>query len=185
MPQNSIRPEGIDILLKSISGCAGLVELDLQDNTFTNVGSKACAKYLSGWPNLSILNVGECLLGKQGSRDILEALVGSHVELKELLLSYNEMDVDGLKLIPSVLKGKLNLDKLELNGNAFEAESDEVDAVRDALREMGRVDALDELDDMEVSSDEEEEEGSDEDEENKEVKKDKEVDALADMMGAL
>jgi Ran GTPase-activating protein 1 len=184
MPQNSIRPEGIEILLKSVSNCAGLVELDLQDNTFTNVGSFACAGYLSGWPGLRILNIGECLLGKEGSLKVIEALVGKCGELEHLLLSYNEMEIDGVKLIPSVLKGKAGLVKLELNGNAFEAEASEVDAVRNVLREMGRVDALDELDDMEVSSDEEEEEeGSDEDEEEK--KDDKEVDTLADLIGAL
>jgi Ran GTPase-activating protein 1 len=171
------------LIAESISKCAGLVELDLQDNTFTNVGSLACARYLVGWPGLRVLNIGECLLGKEGSLAVLQALTGSHGGLEELMLSYNEMDLNGVKLIPGVLKGKVGLVKLELNGNAFEADAGEVDAVRNALREMGRVDALDELNDMEVSSDEdEEEEGSEDDE----VEKgDKEVDALADLIGAL
>lgn len=139
MPQNSIRPEGIDTVLKSISGCSKLVELDLQDNTFTLVGSKACAKYLPGWPKLKVLNIGECLLGAEGCRLVVTALSDTHSSLQECLLSYNEMDVAGVKLIPAMLKGKTELTKLELNGNAFEAESAEVHAVMDVLRSLGKV----------------------------------------------
>lgn len=139
MPQNSIRPEGIDTVLKSIRGCSKLVELDLQDNTFTLVGSKACAKYLPGWPKLKVLNIGECLLGAEGCRLVVTALSDTHSSLQECLLSYNEMDVAGVKLIPAMLKGKTELTKLELNGNAFEAESAEVHAVMDVLRSLGKV----------------------------------------------
>lgn len=65
MPQNSIRPQGIVQLLDCIKECP-LEFLDLQDNTFTQIGSAALADAFKSWPNLLTLNVGDCLLGPKG-----------------------------------------------------------------------------------------------------------------------
>ena len=180
MPQNGIRPEGIKTLLESLVYSANMEVLDLQDNTFTKEGSLACVVALSKWNSLRILNIGECLLGAEGSLAVLNALVGTHCNLEHLMLSYNEMDVKGAAIVPSVLADKPYISKLELNGNAFDAECSEVKAIRDTLRDIGQEDALDELDDMEVSSDEEEEE--DEDVEDKESS---DVDELATLTSNL
>jgi Ran GTPase-activating protein 1 len=62
MPQNGIRPEGIDVLVRALADRPSLEVLDLQDNTFTEVGSRALAHALPHWPRLRFLNVGDCLL---------------------------------------------------------------------------------------------------------------------------
>ena len=62
LPQNGIRPEGISELLHALGAVSTLEVLDLQDNTFTAVGSKALAEVLPKWPHMKTLNVGDCLL---------------------------------------------------------------------------------------------------------------------------
>jgi Ran GTPase-activating protein 1 len=78
LPQNSIRPDGIAVLMEGLKSCKNLEFIDLQDNTFTlvgsfkvNLGSKAMADALPSWPELRVLNIGDCLLGKEGGIDIL------------------------------------------------------------------------------------------------------------------
>ena len=65
LPQNGIRPEGIAVLLRALGANPNLQVLDLQDNTFTAVGSKALAEVLPKWAHLKILNVGDCLLSSK------------------------------------------------------------------------------------------------------------------------
>ena len=162
LPQNGIRPDVIVELFNHLSSLGKITTLDLQDNTFTLTGSRACAETIVNWKNsLCVLNVGECLLGEDGSILIIKALTGAFEKLQQLLLSYNEIDTQGAKLIPAMLSRKVYLVKLELNGNAFDADSDEVDDIRDALDSIGHSDALDELDDMEVSTDEEDDDDED------------------------
>lgn len=87
MPQNSIRPDGIATLIQCIQKyvftfaslspihhlinsfeyrCHKLEFLDLQDNTFTEIGSSAIAGAFHFWPALKHLNLGDCLLGSKG-----------------------------------------------------------------------------------------------------------------------
>ncbi|KAJ3000334.1 hypothetical protein HDV02_006141 [Globomyces sp. JEL0801] len=140
MPQNSIRPDGISNLLNHISVCEHLEFLDLQDNTFTEEGMA-----------------------------VIKGLTNSNTKLERIALFFNEINVLGAKLVPAMLKDKTELKSIELNGNNFEAECDEVDEIKLALEELGKSDALDELDEMEVESDVEEDE-------------DEEVDELADAL---
>ena len=158
LPQNGIRPEGIQCLMMALIKCKSLQVLDLQDNTFTNEGSFACAIALQNWKDLKVLNVGECLLGDKGSKAIISALTGSHSTIEAIYLSYNEITVRGLELIPNMLQDKPWLNILELNGNQFDAECEGVNLVREVLIEIGQPDALDELDDMEELSEDEAEE---------------------------
>ena len=46
MPQNGIRMEGIEAIVKGLQQCKDLEYLDLQDNTATEKGSRAIAKSL-------------------------------------------------------------------------------------------------------------------------------------------
>ncbi|KAI8901255.1 hypothetical protein BC833DRAFT_578554 [Globomyces pollinis-pini] len=169
MPQNSIRPDGISNLLNHISVCENLEFLDLQDNTFTEEGSVSLAASLPKWPNLKHLNLGDCLLGPKGGMAVIKGLTNSNTKLERIALFFNEINVLGAKLVPAMLKDKTELKSIELNGNNFEAECDEVDEIKLALEELGKSDALDELDEMEVESDVEEDE-------------DEEVDELADAL---
>ncbi|KAJ3072759.1 hypothetical protein HDU98_002974 [Podochytrium sp. JEL0797] len=192
MPQNGIRPEGIQVLIESLTkNCPLLEVLDLQDNTFTKPGSKSLARALPSW-HLRHLNIGDCLLGKSGSKTFMKSLHPPCApKLETLIFTFNEMDLEGAKLVPGMLANKVKLHTLWLNGNVFDAEEEVVDLIRGVMRGHGHVDGLDELEDMEeVDSDAEEEEESEEEEvvevvlEVVEEKKD-DVDALADALGGV
>ncbi|KAI9349714.1 putative Ran GTPase activator [Obelidium mucronatum] len=186
LPQNGIRPDGISVLLEALRvSCPLLQILDVQDNTFTKEGSKALAKSLPSWPHLRILNIGDCLLGKAGSKIFFKALAPPQSPLLETLIyTFNEMDLEGAKLIPAALANKPRLSTLHLNGNTFDAEDDVVDQIRGILRSNGHVDGLDELEDMEEPDSDVEEEDADDDDDVVEDKSDA-VDELADALGGV
>ncbi|KAI9003187.1 hypothetical protein BC832DRAFT_577079 [Gaertneriomyces semiglobifer] len=163
MPQNSIRPEGIEVLMKSLATCKKLQHLDLQDNTFTERGSAALAEVVASWKSLRILNIGDCLLGDAGAIKVLKALTGGNEALEKLHLAFNEIDPEGASLIAGMLMNKKKLALVELNGNAFDPDGDAVRDIKRVLLENGQEGALDELDEMEWDEEEEEEE-EDEDE---------------------
>jgi Ran GTPase-activating protein 1 len=183
MPQNSIRPEGIATLVHSIKHCAKLEFLDLQDNTFTEPGSKALAEALPLWPELRVLNLGDCLLSGPGGVHVINALTNSNSKLERIALFFNEINTQGAQLIPLMLKNKVALKSIELNGNNFEGDGSVAQAIRDTLRSMSKEDCLDELDEMELESDEEVEE--EEEAEAEEEEADGAVDDLVGRMGAV
>ncbi|TPX38149.1 hypothetical protein SmJEL517_g00376 [Synchytrium microbalum] len=183
MPQNSIRPEGIEILASALAHCTQLETLDLQDNTFTDTGSMALAKALPVFTNnLRHLNIGDCLLGIKGSAAIIKALTPGHELLERVNLAFGEIDTAGAALIPDMITNKKSLAMLELNGNAFDAESSVVQHIKDILRSHDHPDALDELDDMDYEEDEEEDKEEEEEEKEPEADQDDEVDALANKL---
>ncbi|KNC97149.1 GTPase-activating protein RNA1 [Spizellomyces punctatus DAOM BR117] len=165
MPQNSIRPEGIQVLMEALAACKNLEHLDLQDNTFTDVGSRSLAKVLPTWEKLRILHVGDCLLSASGSLAVLKALTPGHLNLERLHLAFNEMDSEGAGYVAGMLLNKKNLVAIELNGNAFDPEGDAVRDIKRVLLGHGHEEALDELDEMEWEEEEEEEEAEEEEEE--------------------
>ncbi|KAJ3303856.1 hypothetical protein HDV03_003425 [Kappamyces sp. JEL0829] len=153
--------------------------LDLQDNTFTEQGSKALALALPAWPNLKHLNIGDCLLGAKGGIHVIEALTLGNTNLERIALFFNEINAKGAALVPGMLANKNALTSIELNGNVFDADSEAVQAIRDVLNRLGKEDALDELDEMEEEDEEEEEEEDEKDNESQ----DEEVDDLAAQLG--
>ncbi|KAF2859151.1 RNI-like protein [Piedraia hortae CBS 480.64] len=210
MVQNGIRKEGIDRLIrKGLSQCNQLKVLDLQDNTFTRFAATALAETLpSSWPQIQELGVGDCLLSSAGGRLLASALAkGKNANIKTLRLQFNELRSEVLALLCDAIDKVAALQRVELNGNKFEAENPLVEKLTLALKARRKDDAddddeewgLDELDELEGSDDddEDESEGEDEaevesDEEEKIVKedernenepvaqeKDKDVDALA------
>ncbi|KAJ3121363.1 hypothetical protein HK100_012406 [Physocladia obscura] len=189
MPQNGIRPEGIQVLLKALGQSCPLIEvLDLQDNTFTKPGSIALAAALPSWPNLTTLNVGDCLLGKAGSKVFLRAITPIAPKLESLIYTFNEMDLAGAQLIPAMLANKPQVRVLHLNGNVFDADNAVVDTIRAILERNGHGDALDELEDMEEPNSDSEDEEEEEEEEGENgvqehQEKEDDVDALADALG--
>lgn len=146
--------------------------MDLQDNTFTLPGSQAIAKAFPKWPNLKHLNIGDCLLGAKGGQAVIRGLTSSNHKLERVAIFFNEINAAGAKLVPEMLVGKEDLKSIELNGNTFDGEGSEVEAIKKQLERLGKEDCLDELDEME---DEEE----DEDEEEPEEEESQEVDDLA------
>ncbi|KAJ5864595.1 uncharacterized protein N7529_006511 [Penicillium soppii] len=214
MTQNGIRQEGISHLLtQGLFHAKGLEVLDLQDNTFTVIGSTALANTLPAWTSLRELGVGDCLLSARGGVKVANALAANkNQNLQTLRLQYNEMKAEAVKNFTHAAKTALpSLRRVELNGNIFSEDDPNIVDLRELLEarqeEHGTdedpedtwgVDELDELEE-EDSEDEDEEEEEEEEEEAKaekdlkqadEVeeetvaqKDDKDVDALADVLG--
>ncbi|KAJ5357472.1 hypothetical protein N7541_004630 [Penicillium brevicompactum] len=214
MTQNGIRQEGISHLLtQGLYHATGLEVLDLQDNTFTVMGSTALANSLPVWPSLRELGVGDCLLSARGGVKVAQALAANkNQNIQTLRLQYNEMKAEAVKSFTHAAKTALpNLRRVELNGNIFSEDDPNIVDLRELLeaRQEDRgtdedpedtwgVDELDELEDED--SEEEEEEDEDEEEEEAKAEKDlkdadraeeekvaqkndKDVDALADVLG--
>ncbi|ODQ65650.1 RNI-like protein [Nadsonia fulvescens var. elongata DSM 6958] len=175
--QNGIRQEGVEhFLTEGLPACTNLERLDMQDNTFTVVGSRALAKVIGNWSNLKELNVSDCLLSARGGELLGQALIdaGESINSVQILrLQYNEIELRGLELIKKGVELNIPaLELLELNGNRFPEDHEFIDALTELFEERG-VGELDDLDDMEEESSDEEE-SDEEDEED-----DKEIDELA------
>ena len=52
--------------------------IDLNDNTFTEVGSKSMAEALPNLQKLRVINFGDCLVRQDGGRAIAEAIKDGH-----------------------------------------------------------------------------------------------------------
>lgn len=165
--QNGIRQEGIELLmLEGLKYAPELQTLDLQDNTFTELGSSAMAGVLPSWPAIKKISVSDCLLSAKGGELVAAALRSESLAgLEYLHLQYNEIDETGLKIIADAVEHNLkNLKLLELNGNRFSEEHEHVDYIQRIFEQRG-FGELDELDDMEEETDESEEESDAQDEE--------------------
>lgn len=158
LPQNGIRPEGIEyLLMHGLSKSPAIEKLDLQDNTFTETGASALADVISKWPNIKDLGISDCLLSAKGGRlfgDALSKLTPLD-SFEHLRLQYNEIDLDGVEKIFNAIKTNVpNLKLLELNGNRFSEDDEIVNEINNLFKERG-FGELDELDDMEIESEEE------------------------------
>lgn len=177
MIQNGIRPEGISHLLsEGLNTATSLQILDLQDNTFTLLGSKALAKVVPAWVAIQELGVGDSLLSAKGGVLLAKALSdGKNKKLEILRLQYNDITTAGLQGFANAAKDALPaLKRIELNGNKFAEEDDAVILLQNLLQERKEKLAgdivveddwgVDSLSDLEEESDEEADEDEDEDE---------------------
>ncbi|KAF8243139.1 RNI-like protein [Wilcoxina mikolae CBS 423.85] len=184
--QNGIRPEGIEKLLRDgLSQCAGLLHLDLQDNTFTATGAQALADVVPGWTKIEVLCVSDCLLSARGGILLGEALLlKRNCHLSKLGLQYNEIDVKAARVILTALRMALpKLKILELNGNRFSEDDPVIEQFHQLFLERG-FEGLDSLSDLE-----EEESDTEEDDvvDGNFVVQEKNgtVDNLADILGTI
>ncbi|KAL4884821.1 hypothetical protein BJY04DRAFT_182109 [Aspergillus karnatakaensis] len=186
MTQNGIRQEGISHLLKEgLRHASALEVLDLQDNTFTITGSTALAAVVGGWTSLRELGVGDCLLSARGGLKVAQALAeGKNQKVQTLRLQYNDISAEGVKHFLHAAKSALPaLRRIELNGNKFFEDDNNVTELRELLesrqKEHGKDDdpedswGVDELDELEEESEEEDEDEDEVEEEEEEEKADK------------
>lgn len=165
LPQNGIRPEGIAVLAKSLAECTNLDTLDLQDNTFTQVGSAAFAEAVTHgkWLKLKTMNIGDCLLGETGSEAVWRALQATRLPALETVnFQYNEMSEKGALIVAQAVIHMKELKSLWLNGNSFNPDGTAAEAIKSSLERSGREEILDEWDDMEFDGDDEEESDAEE-----------------------
>ncbi|XP_035825246.1 ran GTPase-activating protein 1 [Aplysia californica] len=108
---------------------------------------------------LEIINFGDCLVRTDGARAIANVLNQGHKQLKELILSGNEITKPGALDVVESLEGKSSLINVDLNANSLGEEGcEEVRVTMDAL---GLNDALASLSDDEGSDEDDEEEEED------------------------
>ncbi|KAI0795259.1 hypothetical protein BC629DRAFT_1592757 [Irpex lacteus] len=176
MPQNGIRPDGISALVKGIAECKDLEYLDLQDNTFGELGSKTTAGVLEQWPSLHTLNLSDCVLAEEGALSpVVEKLVdGSNPKLQALLLQNNNFESETFSLLAQNVESAFTLLKrLELQWNEVEEDDEGLAVLARVLKSRGGKLVTDDEDEEEEEEEEEEKEEEAEEEEKEEVKEDK------------
>lgn len=190
MVQNGIRQEGIAHLIKEgLSHAAGLVTLDLQDNTFTLMGAKALAQVAPTWISIRELGVGDSLLGAKGTVLLGDALgLGKNKKLEILRLQYNDITAKGLsRLAKAATEALPALKKIELNGNKISEDDEGIIALQGLLEEHkknlgGDVEedewGLDSLSDLEGEDSDDDEEADDDDEEEEGIKPEERAEKL-------
>ncbi|CAF3758902.1 unnamed protein product [Adineta steineri] len=166
MPQNGIRPPGIEALTAAFLQNRNLRIIDLNDNTITTAAGKL-ASVISKLPKLEIINLESSLIRTKGAIAISRAIV-SHKNLQELYLGCNDMHIDGGLEVARVIKNMPSLKVLDLNGNCFGL--DGIEEIRNVLENKNFIDQMafsdDEgSDEEEVEEEEEEDEDVDEDDE--------------------
>ena len=122
MPQNGIRPNGIENVADALASNPNLKIINLNDNTFCKRGGEAISKALIQLKNLEFVNFGDCLLKSKGALLVVRSLVNNK-DLKELIMSFNEIDAtNGTEIAQILVNPKNHFDKMkfiDLNGNKF------------------------------------------------------------------
>jgi len=161
MPQNGIRPDGVAELAGAFQENKNLKVVNINDNTCTETGAKAIAKCLPNLRNLQTLNVGDCLLKNTGALALAPALAVEMPSLKEVIMSFNEIRIEGALAIAGSMKNKDSLTLLNLDGNQLGEQTEDIEEL---MSSFGRIDALAPFDDNEdPDSDEDEDEDDDAD----------------------
>ena len=155
MPQNGIRPDGVAALAEAFQENKNLKTININDNTCTESGAKAIGKCLSSLRNLETLNVGDCLLKNSGALALAPELAVDMPKLKEVIMSFNEIRIEGALAVTRSMKNKNSLSLLNLDGNQL---GDQVDDIQELMSSFGRIDALAPFDDNEDPDSEEEDE---------------------------
>ncbi|XP_050458578.1 ran GTPase-activating protein 1 [Cataglyphis hispanica] len=167
MQQNGIYHIGIAAIAQGLSANPNLRVLNLNDNTIGLKGAKALAKVLPLFRGLEELNLGDCLLKTKGALVLAKTLEihGNHTSLKYLDLSNNELRMDAGNAIAEATYDKTLLTNLQLDGNCFGTEGRE--KLQQILTKLGRIDALNSLDEDYTEDEEEEDDDNDNDDDEK------------------
>uniref|UniRef100_A0A3Q1HVA2 Ran GTPase-activating protein 1 n=1 Tax=Anabas testudineus TaxID=64144 RepID=A0A3Q1HVA2_ANATE len=163
MPQNGINHPGVTALATAMQHNTRLRILNLNDNTFTEKGAIAMAQALKHLRSIQVINFGDCLVRPAGAHAIAEIISEGLPILKELNLSFGEITEEAALAVARAVKGKDQLQKLDLNGNSLG--DDGCKALKDAMESMNMADLLGSLSDDEGEPEDDDDEDEDEDEE--------------------
>lgn len=159
MPQNGIRPTGVAALAAAFQENKNLKVVNINDNTCTESGAKAIAACLPSLRNLHTLNLGDCLLKNSGALALAPELAAEMPSLKEVVMSFNEIRIEGALALTKSMKNKDALTLFNLDGNQL---GDQTEDIEELMSNFGRIDALAPFDDNEdPDSDEEEDDEED------------------------
>ncbi|XP_070540108.1 ran GTPase-activating protein 1-like [Ptychodera flava] len=159
MPQNGINHAGIEALAGACAENSQLRVVNLNDNTFTDKGAKAMARAIGKLPDLEVINFGDCLVRSGGAMAIAESLKNGVLKLRELNLSFGEINKDAAKAVSESMQDKTELKSLDLNGNCFGEEG--VELVKGVLENNGKLECLGSLSDDEGDDDDNDDEDGD------------------------
>nr|XP_033785296.1 ran GTPase-activating protein 1 [Geotrypetes seraphini]XP_033785297.1 ran GTPase-activating protein 1 [Geotrypetes seraphini]XP_033785298.1 ran GTPase-activating protein 1 [Geotrypetes seraphini] len=174
MPQNGINHAGISALAESFHANPLLRIINLNDNTFTDRGAVAMAEALKTLRQVEVINFGDCLVRSKGALAIAESIKEGLHKLKELNLSYCEIKRDAAVAVAEALEDRVELEKLDLNGNCLGEEG--CDQVQEILDGFNMANVLGPLsDDEEEEEDDDEDDDDDDDDDEEEEQEDDEV----------
>lgn len=124
------------------------------------------AQALKHLHSIQVINFGDCLVRPAGAIAIAESLTEGLPILKELNLSFGEITAEAALAVAQAVKGKDQLEKLDLNGNCLG--EDGCKALKDSMDSMKMGDLLGSLSDDEGEP-EDDDDDEDEEEEDDEV----------------
>uniref|UniRef100_A0A8C4QW16 RAN GTPase activating protein 1a n=1 Tax=Eptatretus burgeri TaxID=7764 RepID=A0A8C4QW16_EPTBU len=171
MPQNGINHAGIAALAKAFSRNPALRTINLNDNSFTKRGALSMAEALKDLQDVNVINFGDCLVRSAGAFAFAKTLTEGLPKIKEINLSYGEINHIAAMAVVRAVEKTDSLEKLDLNGNCLGMEGCKM--VRGALQVKNKLEVLaslsddegtdDDDDDYEEEDEQEEEEEDDED----------------------
>ncbi|KAL4246573.1 Leucine-rich repeat domain superfamily protein [Abortiporus biennis] len=160
MPQNGIRMSGISNLVQGISHCASLHTLDLEDNTFGDVGSNALVKVLESkfWKQLENLILSDCHLTDEGDvSEVVKTLSEvENLKLKRLHLQNNNLQESSFSLLAEGIHKNLPaLKRLEIQWNDVDEDDESIQSLIGTLTKRGGKVIIDDEDEEEEEEEEE------------------------------
>ncbi|XP_044157806.1 ran GTPase-activating protein 1 [Bufo gargarizans] len=166
MPQNGINHAGITALAEAFKANPLLKVINLNDNTFTDKGGIAMAEALKSLRQVEHINFGDCLVRSKGAMAIAAALREGLHKIKELNLSFCEIEREAAVSLAESIEDKSELEKLDINGNNLGEEGCE--HVQEILDSYNMSSVLGSLSDDEGDEDNEDDDEDDDDEEEEE-----------------
>jgi Ran GTPase-activating protein 1 len=128
IPQNGIKKEGMVALFRNLLNNPDLQMIEVNDNYLNDLEAASClSACIESLSFLSVLNIGDCMLGDKGAGLVLNALKSTNQHLMELYVQYNELSTG--KTVDDLIELAMirdNLVKLHIQGNDFKKSSKEV-----------------------------------------------------------
>ena len=127
IPQNGIKKVGMMALFKNLLHNPDLQMIEVNDNYLNDAEVAAClGACIENLAFLSVLNIGDCMLGDKGAAVVFNALKSTNQHLMELYVQYNELSTGrSADDIIELAMTRSNLVKLHLQGNDFKKSSKE------------------------------------------------------------
>lgn len=142
LPHNGIRAEGFMALFAGLEQNPDLQWIEINNNCISDESAfTSLSRTVGCLQFLSVLNIGESLLGDTGALSLLLALHSSNPHLLQLNLQYNQLKSEavGEELVRLVLE-KEDLELLNIKGNDFPFRTK--DKIVEGLEKMERRELL-------------------------------------------
>lgn len=125
VPQNGIRAEGMVALFRALSNCPNMQVIEVNDNYLNDESAyEALGQCIESLNYISVLNIGDCMLGDKGGHRVITALKQSNQHLRQLYLNYDELESSFIcDELQELLQIRPELELIEIKGNEFNKNS--------------------------------------------------------------